>query len=417
MGLWIQRSLVATSLAVVLWLLMAVSWLDRTLRPDRPFPRDPEQLRSRTDWLVATLRQAGALPGEAIVGDIDVVPYKTGEAFRSLVARVRVRYAVADEAAELRIIAKFAPRAESLRDHAVYILQGNHTKEAGVYAHLAADPDVAAPQAWFAESHALSGHFCILMADLYDAEEVTEGAGCPLARAALAMEAFAALHARFWGATDPRTDFLALVPDPFNDYLAGRVAGPDGALLGELTRRVWRQDNLPPTTVLHGDARVGNMLFAPDPHGEVVFIDWQAARLGKGVFDVAYFMTLSMAPEVRRSHGEALLARYHRGLEKRGVTDYPLATLKRHFRLASALVMTFVSLPMMSAESSDTGANAAGLRVLADVWTRRMVALAEDLDVRWVAAQVGMDQEAVAAAFARSNAATLAELATRSPAI
>ena len=36
---------------------------------------------------------------------------------------------------------EFAPTASSLRDHAIFILQGNHLKEAGVYARLVADPN------------------------------------------------------------------------------------------------------------------------------------------------------------------------------------------------------------------------------------------------------------------------------------
>lgn len=57
------------------------------------------------------------------------------------------------------------------------------------------------------------------------------------------------------------------------------------------------------------------------------------------------------------------------------------------------------------AESSATGSNAAGLQELGAVWTKRMVALVEDLDFEWLGEQVGMDGGALAAAFARSNAA------------
>lgn len=415
-GLWFQRQVVALQLSLALLLLMALTWLDRSVRPKLPFPRDPDQLRANQPWLVDTLRVAGALPAHAVISAVHVAPYKTAEAFRSRVARVRIQHQVAGGNPEtLALIAKFAPPAHSLRDHAVYILQQNHIKEVAVYAHLVSDDDVAAPAAWFAECRALSGHFCILMEDLHSAVEVTELAGCPVELAELAMDAFAALHGRFWGCTGASADFLKYVPDPIIDHFAAEFPGADGPLFGELVRRVWRLDSQAPGTALHGDARVGNMLFPGPSEDRFAFIDWQAARLGKGAFDVAYFLVLSTTPEVRRSHGQALLARYHAELQRRGVRDYSLDDLSRDYRLATVLVMGFVSLPMMSAESSDTGANAAGLKVLADVWTRRIVALVDDLDIAWIAEQVGMDGAVLQAAFERSNAATRAGLASPEP--
>ncbi len=383
-------------------LLMVVAWLDRALKPRLPFPRDPEALRRDPEWALAALRRAGAVPADARLVACDVHDFKSGEAFRSRVARVDVRWRSGDQQGATALLAKFAPRATSLRDHAVYIAQENHLKEVGVYARLADDPAVAAPRPYFAAAHKSSGNFCVLMERLDGAQEVSEAVGCPLPLAEQAMDAFAALHATYWGGDDPRASFLGTVPPPVIDWFATLIPKDRRAALAPVLRHVWRHDGEAPVTVLHGDARVGNMLFPGAPEGRFAFIDWQAARKGKAAFDVAYFAVLSLEPEVRRAHADALLDRYHAGLVARGVTGYTREALAEDYRLACVLVIAFVSLPFMSAEASTTDANTEGLRALSDAWARRARAMGEDLDLDWLATRVpGADPAQLRVAFGR----------------
>ncbi len=414
------RLLFAALMALAVRALMVVAWLDRTLQPTRPFPRDPDQLRTRRDWCVARAGAAGLLPENAEITGFSVTPFKTNEAFRSLVARVRIDHHEAGADHSVELLAKFAPPANDLRDQAVFILQENHTKETAVYARLAADPAVAAPAAYHAACHPLSGQMCLLLEFLGDCEEIPEAIGCPADRAGIAIDAMAALHGRFWNDDSPQTAALKVVPDIVIDHFGGLFQGEDAALFGDLLGKVWRHDGRAPTTVLHGDPRVANMLFATGDgeadRGRFAFIDWQAARKGKGVFDVAYFLVLSVEPEVRRAHEDALLQRYHDGLVRAGVGDYAPATLHDDYRHAILLVLAFVTLPMMSAESSRTSGNVSGLLELGEVWTRRMMAVVQDIDLDWVQRRLGVDGQALAAAFERSNVRgqqTLTELRAR----
>ncbi|MBL8951407.1 MAG: phosphotransferase [Myxococcaceae bacterium] len=66
----------------------------------------------------------------------------------------------------------------------------------------------------------------------------------------------------------------------------GPRAGRRGERASPTTKRAER-------SVLHGDARVGNMLFPTVPRGRFVLFDWQAVRTGRAEFDVAYFLMLS----------------------------------------------------------------------------------------------------------------------------
>lgn len=386
-------------------LTMLTVWVDRALRPRLPFPRDPDELRARRAWCVERLQAAGALPQGAEITSFEVQGFKRAEAFRSRVATVRVGWRAAGQGGTLDLLAKFAPAPTNLRDHALFVLQRNHVKETAVYRDLAGDPSVAAPRTYFAACHERTGNLCILMERMTPAQEVGEADGCPADLAPVVMDAFAALHARHWGGDDPAASSLAVVPDALIDTFATFFRGPDRALFGALLRKVWRHDGRAPVTVLHGDARVGNMLFPTGGgRGRFVLIDWQAARKGRGAFDVAYFLTLSLAPDVRRAHEAALLDRYHQGLVAAGVEGYSREALADDYRNAVLLVLAFVSLPFLSAESSDNDANKAGLRELGDVWTERMRAAVDDLDLPWVSARYDLDAQALAAAFARSNA-------------
>ncbi len=398
----IQRLVMHLLLKLLLAAFMVGTWIDQRLLPKMPFPRNPDAMRDDPAWCIARLKAAGGLPADAEVTLFEVTRFKVNEAFRSLVATVDVGFTTATGPEVRHFVAKFAPQVTSLRDHATYLLQENAAKEAGVYRELSADPAVATPRAWIAELHKMSGNLCIVMDRLTDTVEVTERAGCPADKCGLAMDGFAALHGRYWQRDE--ATFLTVVPDAVIDYMGSLFEGDDAELFGDLIRATWRYDSLPPTTVLHGDARVGNMLFPANDTGSFAFIDWQAARKGKGVFDVAYFLALSVDAEVRRDNETALLHRYHAGLLAAGVQDYAFETLLDDYRSEQLLTLAFVTLPFMSAESSSTELNTTGLADLGEVWTRRMIAVVEDLDLPWLAARTGTDAVHLKAAFDRSNA-------------
>ena len=411
------RLLTGLFIRIGIWLLMGVAWLDRTLQPNRPFPRDPEQLRQRQAWLLDVLRGAGALEASDQLIAVEIEAIKQNEAFRSQVARVDVRYRKANGAeGALALIGKFAPVPVSLREHAVYILQENHVKEAAVYAELARDPALPTAMPYYVGVHWISGGFCVLIERLVDALEIPEADGCPANLALATVDAMAALHARYW--QDETTAAAAIRRTPPNvvDWLAGQLPGADAPLFAAMLRTAWHHDSVVPCTVQHGDARVGNQLFVPDLAASArsgarrcVLIDWQAARRGKGVFDVVYFLVLSVEPEVRRQHGRALLERYHGALLAHGVQGYDLETMLDDASMAALLVLGFVTLPLMSAEASTTADNTTGIHALGTAWARRMVAVVEELDFPAVAQRCGVDADALRAAFARSNDGAIAD--------
>lgn len=92
----------------------------------------------------------------------------------------------------------------------------------------------------------------------------------------------------------------------------------------------------PPATFLHGDLRLDQFFFAVEPSDPpVTALDWQLSSIGRGAYDLAYFLSQSLATDTRRSCEEDLIARYAERLSERGI-DYAADELNRDCRLTTA---------------------------------------------------------------------------------
>ena len=118
-------------------------------------------------------------------------------------------------------------------------------------------------------------------------------------------------------------------------------------------------------TLIHGDVGVYNVMFYNGgqaaggtkglgdsreekeargvSHGtHACIFDWQTCACGRGVYDVAFFLSFSVPASMRREHEEAFLQLYHEELVAGGVTDYPLEQLRQDY--AVSLVVAFTTL-------------------------------------------------------------------------
>ena len=72
-----------------------------------------------------------------------------------------------------------------------------------------------------------------------------------------------------------------------------------------------------PNTLCHGDYRADNIMFdGNDP----AIIDFQLIGVGSGMYDVGYFISQSIATDVRRGHDQELVNTYLDRLEHHGIT-------------------------------------------------------------------------------------------------
>ena len=116
----------------------------------------------------------------------------------------------------------------------------------------------------------------------------------------------------------------------------GSGARADYARVLDARERLYTPKRLYATyTLAHGDAHVWNLLYPRDDAASGIYlIDWDAWRIGRGAFDLAYMMALHWYPERRARLEAPLIERYHAGLLAHGVTDYSLDRLWEDYRLA-----------------------------------------------------------------------------------
>jgi hypothetical protein len=373
-----------------------VAFIDRLLGVSLWFPRDFPALERRRDWLVRALKKSGALPRDATVREVTVAPISSTVAFRSSSGFVTVAY---DDGATLDCFVKLAPTAGSVWNRAVFNMQFNSLKEVAFNA-LAVRPDASlpAPRPYCTYVAPVTGNQCLVTERLHDVVEYGENVEAVSTEyLRLALEGFATLHARFW---QQRVGYVSGIGSVTVSWFDSLVAFRWAKTTRRLLVRSWTHCNAP-QTVIHGDARIGNMLFPTGPRGRFVLFDWQAVRQGRAAFDLAYFFVLSLTPEQRRLHEARALDDYHRLLLAGGVTGFSREQLEDDYRHACLCVAVLLSLPLLSGEAS---ADPKDLHVLAyglKLWLERLKAkLEQDFDYAWVERHYGMAETEARAAIA-----------------
>lgn len=96
-------------------------------------------------------------------------------------------------------------------------------------------------------------------------------------------------------------------------HLPAEVAAMGAGKMIGYWRRQIRAMATGPSTLLHGDAHVGNTYTLPD--GEVGFYDWGVVRRGHWAFDVGYFIVSALDIADRRTHAKDLVELYRSSLD------------------------------------------------------------------------------------------------------
>ncbi len=208
-------------------------------------------------------------------------------------------------------------------------LSGLGANEVGFYRDLRSQVAAEAPQCHAARYDPITGRHVLVLEDL-------AARGCsfvdvltPLTpdQAAAGLETLAQVHAPFWGSAptwvttngrDPNLPLVALALRAMSRRLA--QSAPDllpaaGRAILRDYRRIARQLDSGPLTLLHGDPHPGNIYLDGDRVG---LLDWQVLRRGNALRDVTYFLVLGLATETRRAEQQGLLAHYLGALERHG---------------------------------------------------------------------------------------------------
>ena len=319
-------------------------------------------------WLTDALQASGHLD-EGAVTEITFTPVGTGQMSDSI--RLGLQYD-RDVAAPSTLVAKLPSADSGTRDTGKSLR--SYEIEVRFYQELAPRLPIRTPLVFHADIEVESAAFVLVLEDLAPARQGDQLAGCTAELAKVAVDELVKLHAPFWG--DPvlnsfewlnrdfearRQFMLTLLPflwEGFRDRY-GADLGPDvhragAALFDDLETFLFADTE--PWSIAHGDYRLDNLLFDPEPGSDrVAVVDWQTCTHAPALQDVAYFIGAGLLPEERREVEEGLVRGYHAGLLAGGVADYPWERCWHDYRRGTPSGLIMAIAASMLVERTDRG--------------------------------------------------------------
>ena len=345
---------------------------------DDRMPTVPTTLAEITpDWLTATLSER--LPG-TVVANAVVEPLHIVANYHGNLARVSLEYTTRHADAPDSLVAKLAPENE--RTLQLGVTLGLYLREAALYRVIGPATGIRMPVLLGGVEDPDSGIIALLLEDLSHLRTGVQSTGYTAAEAEATVVQFAHQHAKWCNRSElgelawlPTWNEPAMVEfavaayaqiwpacaAAFEDSLPAEAVVLGGRLaeiLGDMMNRV----AAPPFTLVHGDARHDNLLFDPaDESAAPHVVDWQFVARGRGVMDVAYYLTQSGPPDIAAAHERALVERYHEELCVSGVKDYSLEDCWEDYRRFAyyALVYPVFAAGLTDPENHDQRAGIA----------------------------------------------------------
>ena len=383
-------------------------------------PNAPDELTP--EWVTAALRRAGA---KGSVTGVAVEPISDGGiGMTGQTVRVRLERSADADGIPDTIVAKFAASdpqtrglievydsyAREIRFYQRYAermpvrtpkyfgadYDPGSSSQPGPLARRIVDALPVAVKVWISKNtvkymRPSKRRYALLIEDLGSAGSVYDLADPPDDdEVAAALDVFAAVHAKFWHdaslAGDDTFDVITTTtPRLFSDVARRRslpIASDRYGWLGaeEHARLVDACDRFAddlacvnqPVTLVHGDPRTDNLMYAPD--GSVILLDWALTANGHPGWDVGYLLSSCLCHE-RIGACNSLVARYEAALVSHGV-----AVDGADLRAAIDAAYRIVAVQQLLAFSVLEGTDDMSGAEMADLWLPRLVA---GLGHRW----------------------------------
>ncbi|TCJ97719.1 phosphotransferase family protein [Nocardia alba] len=295
---------------------------DRTIAGRKGIPLRVEQVTAQ--WLGDALELT---PGA--IESVRVVQQDSGTAAR---ARIAVK---SDADIPDHLFLKLAPR--NYLQHVLMNVFALGIHECLAYQALGSNPPVRIPRCHAVQVDLATQRTFLALEDLSETAEFrTVIDSVTRTEASAVVDALADLHATFWR-TDRFTQDLAplavrsaaeiRIGDIIRRRFLGEITGHTADLIPEPIKRQCRMlfENSTaidafwesrPQTLIHGDPHLGNLFFEGANPG---FLDWQVAKAGAGIRDVAYFASASVEPDLLRTIERDLVERYAGRLDAAGI--------------------------------------------------------------------------------------------------
>jgi len=242
-----------------------------------------------------------------------------------------------------------------------------YIREVGFFDELASASPIRVPERYHAEVDEETSRFVVVMEDMGAHRSVDQLAGMDIGDAERAVDALADWHATWWRNAEGLAEaglvvslgdpiYPAVLPMVFGEgwekvtsslevspailEVGPKFADAIGGLLADINRE--------PRTMTHGDYRADNILFQAD--GSPVLLDFQLIGCGSGAYDLAYFVTQSLDPEVASAHERALFDRWCARLQAAGVPASDLTRMWDDYRTAALFCLVY---PIVASRGMD----------------------------------------------------------------
>ena len=242
--------------------------------------------------------------------------------------------------------------------------------EVAFYERIAPTVDVPVPRCFASRISEDGSVFVLLLEDLAPAQQGDQIAGTTTDVVLRGATALAGLHGPRW--CDPTWkdldvltlplvdessapgmgDLARMATDVFLTDLGDRMSAEDRETLDSVPAKIpaWLLAAPERFSLLHGDYRLDNLMLAPD--GGVTVVDWQTLAVGLPARDLAYWVTTSVEPPVRRTVEHQAITAYHAALN---VPGYDLATCEEDYRLGQLHVPLIATLGWAFTTKTDRG--------------------------------------------------------------
>lgn len=317
-------------------------------------PRGPEEMTP--EWFTTVFRENAILPaGEVVHVQTKIIGQDQG--FTGVIARVQLQYSSDEQSAPSSVIAKL-PTALRSTPSAYRTSQAQDAtatrrffercaREVMFYQQLAPFSTLSVPRLYYGAVDDVTGRVILVLEDFQHARQGDALGGCSPQDAFLVIDQLADFHAQWWN--HPQLETFSWLPvwggdvqmeqiryrqflTPFLERFGQGIPHPILEILDALSTSyggVRSRLRRVPMTLIHGDLHLDNLLFPASVRKPgVVIIDWQSVAHGRGVIDLALFLSGSLKTAVRRMVEDDLLQRYHERLRVGGVTDYAFSQLK-----------------------------------------------------------------------------------------
>lgn len=303
-------------------------------------------------WLTDVLRKNGTLRNARVI-ELKCTSLDGKQGITGQLARLHLVYDIKEANAPLSIIVKF-PTRDLQELEVMFSITFHYEREVRFYQRLAEQTDVLLPKCYYSDINVKDRKYILILEDVSDALCGSWNKGCSIDVARAAIQNISHLHANWWESSkfacmnwlpqwgDAQFSQLQLMYQQgwtsFVEKMADNLPKefmPIGELLGEQVGEIMAQMQSAPRTLCHFDYQLDNIFVRSKVETcSIITFDWQLVTIGKGTFDVGYFLAGNVSVNDRREHELDLIKMYHQTLIERGIKDYTFEQCWDDYRLS-----------------------------------------------------------------------------------